>query len=161
GVFFFFQAEDGIRDRNVTGVQTCALPILEPPKRQKGDQVPRVQTRSRRVEPAIERHAPLVQVGAQGVDVGRLPDEAPPLQVIENVVGHGGHCPPSPSGWVTGRGCVIADARGLRRYAETSRAPASQNRQGRSGSRETPTRGPVLMSSSARRPGAKTTDDDE
>ena len=27
--FFFFQAEDGIRDRNVTGVQTCALPILE------------------------------------------------------------------------------------------------------------------------------------
>src|SRR5699024_11230238 len=25
--FFFFQAEDGIRDRNVTGVQTCALPI--------------------------------------------------------------------------------------------------------------------------------------
>src|SRR5699024_11520597 len=28
-VFFFFQAEDGIRDRNVTGVQTCALPILD------------------------------------------------------------------------------------------------------------------------------------
>src|SRR5207248_8588264 len=26
-VFFFFQAEDGIRDRTVTGVQTCALPI--------------------------------------------------------------------------------------------------------------------------------------
>src|SRR5438067_5450534 len=25
--FFFFQAEDGIRYRNVTGVQTCALPI--------------------------------------------------------------------------------------------------------------------------------------
>src|SRR5699024_11772583 len=27
GFAFFFQAEDGIRDRNVTGVQTCALPI--------------------------------------------------------------------------------------------------------------------------------------
>src|SRR5699024_11672490 len=26
---FFFQAEDGIRDRNVTGVQTCALPICQ------------------------------------------------------------------------------------------------------------------------------------
>src|SRR5207248_8607297 len=26
---FFFQAEDGIRDRTVTGVQTCALPISE------------------------------------------------------------------------------------------------------------------------------------
>src|SRR5699024_11265521 len=31
-LFFFFQAEDGIRDRNVTGVQTCALPILLCPR---------------------------------------------------------------------------------------------------------------------------------
>src|SRR2546429_2624978 len=30
-LFFFFQAEDGIRDVAVTGVQTCALPILSPP----------------------------------------------------------------------------------------------------------------------------------
>src|SRR5690606_39509162 len=29
-VFFFFQAEDGIRDFHVTGVQTCALPIYNP-----------------------------------------------------------------------------------------------------------------------------------
>src|SRR6266511_5497255 len=28
--FFFFQAEDGIRDFHVTGVQTCALPISGP-----------------------------------------------------------------------------------------------------------------------------------
>src|SRR2546430_4862632 len=28
--FFFFQAEDGIRDLTVTGVQTCALPIFQP-----------------------------------------------------------------------------------------------------------------------------------
>ena len=28
-LFFFFQAEDGIRDYDVTGVQTCALPIYE------------------------------------------------------------------------------------------------------------------------------------
>src|SRR5207248_8377636 len=28
-VCFFFQAEDGIRDRTVTGVQTCALPIFK------------------------------------------------------------------------------------------------------------------------------------
>src|SRR5689334_24586943 len=28
--FFFFQAEDGIRDGTVTGVQTCALPIFIP-----------------------------------------------------------------------------------------------------------------------------------
>src|SRR3989454_5472030 len=29
-IFFFFQAEDGIRDYKVTGVQTCALPIWKP-----------------------------------------------------------------------------------------------------------------------------------
>src|SRR5690625_7931522 len=29
--FFFFQAEDGIRDGHVTGVQTCALPICRAP----------------------------------------------------------------------------------------------------------------------------------
>src|SRR5256885_4769564 len=29
-VLFFFQAEDGIRDYKVTGVQTCALPIFSP-----------------------------------------------------------------------------------------------------------------------------------
>src|SRR3712207_9383796 len=35
-MFFFFQAEDGIRDIGVTGVQTCALPIFRlrrPPAR--------------------------------------------------------------------------------------------------------------------------------
>src|SRR5947207_9676487 len=30
--FFFFQAEDGIRDHCVTGVQTCALPIWSMPR---------------------------------------------------------------------------------------------------------------------------------
>src|SRR2546430_6808995 len=30
-IFFFFQAEDGIRDLTVTGVQTCALPISVSP----------------------------------------------------------------------------------------------------------------------------------
>src|SRR6266567_4797065 len=31
--YFFFQAEDGIRDLTVTGVQTCALPIYRVPER--------------------------------------------------------------------------------------------------------------------------------
>src|SRR5258708_20809541 len=35
GVFFFFQAEDGIRDDLVTGVQTCALPISHPLRRKR------------------------------------------------------------------------------------------------------------------------------
>src|SRR5204862_4550236 len=33
---FFFQAEDGIRDLYVTGVQTCALPILRPESAARG-----------------------------------------------------------------------------------------------------------------------------
>src|SRR5256885_3624227 len=41
-VFFFFQAEDGIRDYKVTGVQTCALPICS-------------QSRGRATEPAGQR----------------------------------------------------------------------------------------------------------
>src|SRR5260221_6939979 len=34
--FFFFQAEDGIRDHCVTGVQTCALPIWLMPRQRDG-----------------------------------------------------------------------------------------------------------------------------
>src|SRR3989449_7298505 len=43
--FFFFQAEDGIRDVAVTGVQTCALPIY-------GGLHPRRDTRSSRDRPS-------------------------------------------------------------------------------------------------------------
>src|SRR5260370_5668198 len=39
-VFFFFQAEDGIRDSSVTGVQTCALPISPAPVSDPGPAVP-------------------------------------------------------------------------------------------------------------------------
>src|SRR3712207_6911722 len=48
--FFFFQAEDGIRDIGVTGVQTCALPICL------GD---------REVGDALERVAPVVLADAE------------------------------------------------------------------------------------------------
>src|SRR5258708_18477343 len=37
-LFFFFQAEDGIRDDLVTGVQTCALPIYAHPGLRVADQ---------------------------------------------------------------------------------------------------------------------------
>src|SRR5882762_10580087 len=38
--FFFFQAEDGIRESSVTGVQTCALPIsARPPRRLRAEEL--------------------------------------------------------------------------------------------------------------------------
>src|SRR5438445_3187667 len=46
GYFFFFQAEDGIRDIGVTGVQTCALPISRPvlPCREDGKRMSRLMS---------------------------------------------------------------------------------------------------------------------
>src|SRR2546426_726212 len=57
--FFFFQAEDGIRDYKVTGVQTCALPIYDaPPARTRGGRA-RLRglgmKRAARIEPAGAR----------------------------------------------------------------------------------------------------------
>src|SRR5687768_18285289 len=54
--FFFFQAEDGIRDVAVTGVQTCALPISGVAQREWGSPAAAVGKRMRRSvrEPWIE-----------------------------------------------------------------------------------------------------------
>src|SRR5439155_6115563 len=56
-LFFFFQAEDGIRDGHVTGVQTCALPISSPRTERypvRGD----AGDRSRRARPPAPPRAP-------------------------------------------------------------------------------------------------------
>src|SRR5207248_4732268 len=62
--FFFFQAEDGIRDRTVTGVQTCALPISPrrfgharriPERRGAGERIP---SRWSRIRPRWSRWPP-------------------------------------------------------------------------------------------------------
>src|SRR5256885_10304099 len=54
---FFFQAEDGIRDYKVTGVQTCALPIY------------RAREQSRVSDHAVEQQA-LVRLGRLGQESG-------------------------------------------------------------------------------------------
>src|SRR5271167_4512787 len=64
--YFFFQAEDGIRDRNVTGVQTCALPISDVLGRDV-DGI-RVDVRGHEVEradPAEQRHRDRTGAAAQ------------------------------------------------------------------------------------------------
>src|SRR4051794_41936377 len=60
---FFFQAEDGIRDGRVTGVQTCALPILRDPLRRPR----RRHTGARSVTPAKRP----VHFRPRGVEIGR------------------------------------------------------------------------------------------
>src|SRR5690606_40569043 len=61
--FYFFQAEDGIRDFHVTGVQTCALPIS------RRREVPAIGRLPRRTAPAPHRQA--LQAPAQGRVLGR------------------------------------------------------------------------------------------
>src|SRR5699024_7742828 len=61
---FFFQAEDGIRDRNVTGVQTCALPISG---------VPGVQGDLRGLPRAERRRGRLRRIRQGRIGPGRLP----------------------------------------------------------------------------------------
>src|SRR3712207_3262152 len=60
--FFFFQAEDGIRDIGVTGVQTCALPISADP---------------RLIVPigTCEQHGPHLPFGCDTIIVERLADD--------------------------------------------------------------------------------------
>src|SRR3989440_3621623 len=59
-LFFFFQAEDGIRDLIVTGVQTCALPIWgREPKR----------THAQRVQPGRKTELEARGARAQGSGV--------------------------------------------------------------------------------------------
>src|SRR2546425_6738579 len=55
-VFFFFQAEDGIRDKLVTGVQTCALPIYLLP-RDRGHAVAEPAEQRQGLEPRPRRIA--------------------------------------------------------------------------------------------------------
>src|SRR5471032_2561639 len=53
--FFFFQAEDGIRYRDVTGVQTCALPIWFPAAERGDEELVRHVAAPTIVEPHVAR----------------------------------------------------------------------------------------------------------
>src|SRR5437667_6359985 len=72
--FFFFQAEDGIRDRDVTGVQTCALPIYYRPENHEDKAIPAlVLSRGRRTR-ALAR-AGQVQPTLPHIEVYHLSSE--------------------------------------------------------------------------------------
>src|SRR5699024_2410306 len=89
--FFFFQAEDGIRDRNVTGVQTCALPIYLFVVRTAGHVVDTTVTGS--IEFGVDLlHTPLVVVlghhgcGAVGAAADALATGSLPNNFVRAIV---------------------------------------------------------------------------
>src|SRR6266404_6967928 len=83
--FFFFQAEDGIRDKLVTGVQTCALPISRQAAGKGKGSHPCPRRPGRRTSPTADgadRQTLCVRgPGRQGVSARsvRWPPPAPPL----------------------------------------------------------------------------------
>src|SRR5207245_7521162 len=63
---FFFQAEDGIRDATVTGVQTCALPISRGDRRRRRSaraRAPDARARRRPAGDAVPRQRPAFDRG--------------------------------------------------------------------------------------------------
>src|SRR5207253_5176464 len=85
---FFFQAEDGIRDGHVTGVQTCALPIYSHPmdRCRKQTQVPwrRRRRELHREARQAQREELPVPAGAGALEL------AAPVRSEERRVGKGG-----------------------------------------------------------------------
>src|SRR2546426_1880713 len=107
-IFFFFQAEDGIRDYKVTGVQTCALPIsVEEIAAEIADRPLHLPLRFRSVGPA--RPDPKAPVRGEAEELGILEEPAAGRAVVlddhtlhlieEDLVGHpaeGGEGPLKP-----------------------------------------------------------------
>src|SRR2546426_12516706 len=110
--FFFFQAEDGIRDYKVTGVQTCALPIFFPanssPDTAEYLLVPQATTGSPDLSTsfmlagsAAAAAAPALAVGAQVMPsprspAGRFHDRLRELERTRAYGGGAGRPPPLP-----------------------------------------------------------------
>src|SRR5688572_31669801 len=70
--FFFFQAEDGIRDLTVTGVQTCALPIFDARPRLQNIHHVRDRWHGRVVQEPAPRHQALLHLARAVAKVGEI-----------------------------------------------------------------------------------------
>src|SRR5256885_13211218 len=68
-MFFFFQAEDGIRDYKVTGVQTCALPISE----QRIRFLSNIQSETHRIQGLVDRMLKLAELEGRRALGSRVP----------------------------------------------------------------------------------------
>src|SRR3989475_12651146 len=118
--FFFFQAEDGIRDLTVTGVQTCALPIY----------VPRDA-----IGAVLEAQVVHLEPGRAGADRGR-PVGVPPFLVDREVrAGAGERGPKRVIVQVRRVGSLIVTGRLLLGDAQRERVPRDVRRADRADAR--------------------------
>src|SRR2546426_4815574 len=88
GLFFFFQAEDGIRDYKVTGVQTCALPIYDRlPDAGAAEQADLAALHERRDQiDDLDAGLEHLRLGLEIDELGRLAVDRPALRVRCNRV---------------------------------------------------------------------------
>src|SRR6266498_4704325 len=128
-VFFFFQAEDGIRDADVTGVQTCALPICgrDARARRRAPPGPGGRPRRGRTPRAADRPGGADQrAQARGVGPSR---PAPRGSAGERAGDRGAQPGASPRGWRTRDSRVGDRARGPGRACHAhQRPPKAQTR---------------------------------
>src|SRR5690606_40374276 len=90
--FFFFQAEDGIRDFHVTGVQTCALPILNALGLDAGDADGRYGPRTEAAVRKLQRLFGLPEDGRAWADVYYVLGLKGPARSEERRVGQDRRC---------------------------------------------------------------------
>src|SRR6266540_876354 len=88
---FFFQAEDGIRDRDVTGVQTCALPIWPTAKAQLElvNQAAQIADGEQVVVPRRGSGAAVAATGGNGASSGPVHLNSATLEQLDTLPGIG------------------------------------------------------------------------
>src|SRR5260370_26391567 len=79
-LFFFFQAEDGIRDSSVTGVQTCALPICFG--------LVRITLENGPIEIAPGTHRMPRKEALRAVEAGEIGMQTVPLEIGDVLIRH-------------------------------------------------------------------------
>jgi len=79
---FFFQAEAGIRYRDVTGVQTCALPIYALPPSEEKEYIPHIIEGPQRIAALFDIHCPYHSIGALTAALEWLKAHEPTIVVI-------------------------------------------------------------------------------
>ena len=116
--FFLLQAEDGIRDKLVTGVQTCALPICY----DENNMLTRGQEIAGELDEARATHMPLA-TGEMSIHNYRLAHASGPNVTDDRRIGISMHFMPPDTGQIVGDWDSAALVRGEDRFGNFARPP--------------------------------------